>query len=129
MKHIKTFERYVAPDERNINDILDKMNKGDKTSDSDLSILRNQGRLPEIKPVEAEEQDDINIEYEYFFSDLKNSVLNEDDLYDVIERIEENRLHVTTVQKVLEDHPEISKDQNLKQIWFKFLHKNRFKNN
>jgi hypothetical protein len=119
MKHLKNFEGYVFDEERNINDILDKMNKGDKLSDDDTLTLKNQGKIPDWKDKLKYSLDNrfLKDESPYPFSDLIGIELLPEDLESVINDIIENKINFSVIMKFAAEHPEIKEQEELREIW------------
>ena len=107
MKYIKTFESYTSPEEEQINKMLDNINK------QKLSNKPYKKSEPEKR---SKEQDYID-----FFQKYKPITLSIDDLVDIIEVIEDNNIQIFSLRSLLNDHPELHTDPELKDLWTGFI--------
>ena len=115
-KHIKTFEQFnesyspVSPEERQMNDFLDNMNKGEKLSDKESSKLNSLLRLSNE-----------------LFSEFDGVKLNTRDLEKIYNILLENTDYIADeigfdglikLLKMLEsDHKELETDPDINWIW------------
>ena len=109
MKYLKTFESYITPEERDINDMLDDMNR-----------KKNNNTEPEINPqINDNDNDNINSELNddsKITPEQLESVINSFLKYDF-----ENMTH--KMSTFINNHQYIKTDPELKYIWWNALKK------
>ena len=125
MKHLKLYDSYISSEERNINDILDKMNKGDKSSEDDLSDLKNYGKNQEptgyIEEDEREYQEISDRDYNLHFKRFLGKELTPEVLITILDKMRNKGINIRAFMRFFDEHTEIFDNIELDKIWFDFL--------
>jgi len=125
MKHLKLFDSYISAEERNINDILDRMNNGDQSSDDEISDLKDYDKNNEptgyVDDDEREYMDTAKKEYNIHFKHLAGKEISPDDLKDAIRKMKNKEFSIHPFMTFYNEHPEIFDNLELRDIWKVFM--------